>query len=109
MLKPQNSGVVVYEVKVGFTGAPPAEAKSGMSVSVDIVTQEKKNVVLVPNKSIKRNSHGQAVVNVVVNQKIEERPVILGLTDGTQTEIVSGLNTGDMIIKLVKDNNSKSG
>jgi HlyD family secretion protein len=109
VVKPQNSGVVVYEVKVGFVGAPPVEAKSGMSVSVDIVTQEKKNVMLVPNKSIKKNAQGQTTVNLVVNQKVEERPVTLGLTDGTQTEVVSGLSEGDMIVKVIKENGAKTG
>jgi multidrug efflux pump subunit AcrA (membrane-fusion protein) len=99
----------VYEVKVGFVGAPPVEAKSGMSVSVDIVTQEKKNVMLVPNKSIKKNAQGQTTVNLVVNQKVEERPVTLGLTDGTQTEVVSGLSEGDMIVKVIKENGAKTG
>lgn len=109
VVKSQNSGVVVYEVKVGFAEAPPVEAKSGMSASVDIVTQEKKDVTLVPNKSIKRNGQGQAVVNVVVNQKVEERVVVLGATDGAQTEIVSGLNEGEKILALANYSNTKSG
>jgi HlyD family secretion protein len=107
--KPQNSGLVVYEVKVGFSGAPPAEVKAGMSASVDVVTQEKKNVVLVLNKAIKRNIQGQTVVNIVVNQKVEERIVVLGLTDGTRTEVISGLQDGDIIVKLPANNNSNPG
>jgi HlyD family secretion protein len=105
--KPQNSGVVVYEVKIGFTGGIPPKVKSGMSAVVDIVTSEKKDVVLVPNKSIRRNSQGQTVVNVVVDQKIEERAVVLGQTDGTQTEVISGLNAGETIIKYSKETNAK--
>jgi HlyD family secretion protein len=109
VVKSQNSGVVVYEVKIGFVGAPPVEAKSGMSVSVDIVTVEKKNVMLVPNKSIKRNAQGETVVNIVVNQKVEEQAVTLGLSDGAQTEIAGGLNEGDVIVRVVKDNATKTG
>ena len=50
--------------KYGFAGNPPFEAKSGMSANVDIITSEKKDVLLIPNKSIKHNSQGQALVNV---------------------------------------------
>jgi HlyD family secretion protein len=107
IVKSQNSGVVVYEVKVGFTGAPPAAAKSGMSTSVDIITREKKEVLLVPNKSLKKNGQGQMVVSIVNNNKVEERTVVLGLTDGNQTEVVSGLNAGDTVIKYAKETNSK--
>jgi HlyD family secretion protein len=104
-----NQGVVLYTVKVKFAGNPPAGAKSGMSASTDVITHESKDAILVPNKSIKRNSQGQTVVDLVVNQKIEERPVTLGLTDGNQTEIISGLQAGDRIVKLLTDNSVKSG
>ena len=107
VVKTQNSGVVVYEVKVGFTGNPPAEVKSGMSAVVDIISQEKKNIVLLPNKSIKRNNQGQTIVNVLINQKFEERPVVLGITDGSQTEVISGLNEGEMVSRTVKEVNPK--
>jgi multidrug efflux pump subunit AcrA (membrane-fusion protein) len=62
----------------------------------------------VPNKSIKRNAQGQTVVGVVINQKTEERPVKLGLTDGNQTEVISGLQPGDIIAKSIPDNSAKS-
>jgi HlyD family secretion protein len=105
--KPQNAGVVVYDVKIGFKNAPPVQAKSGMSATVNIVTQEKKSVLLVPNKSIKKNSQGQTVVNVIVNQKMEERAVKLGLSDGSHTEVLSGLNEGDIVSRPLKETNSK--
>jgi multidrug efflux pump subunit AcrA (membrane-fusion protein) len=94
-----TSGVVEYEVTIGFNGTPPVQVKSGMSATVDIITAEKKGVVLVPNKSIKQNNQGQKTVDVLVDQKIQERPVVLGMTDGTQTEVVSGINVGDIVIK----------
>ena len=98
IIKSQNSGVVVYEVTVAFSGDIPASVKSGMSATVDIVISEKKDVVLVPNKLIKRDSKGQTSVNMLMDQKIQERQVTTGLTDGSQTEIVNGLNAGDIII-----------
>jgi hypothetical protein len=61
----------------------------------------------VPNKSIKRNAQGQTVVGVVINQKTEERPVKLGLTDGNQTEAISGLQPGDIVLKI-KDGSKSS-
>jgi HlyD family secretion protein len=106
--KVQNSGVVVYEVKVIFAGQIPESVKSGMSATVDIVTQEKKDVVLVPSKSIKRDSKGQTTVSIIVNQKVEERQVVIGLSDGTQTEVISGLNVGDIVVKPLQNTDLKS-
>ena len=99
IVKPQNSGVVVYEVKIIFAGNPPAEAKAGMSASADIILNQEKDVLLIPNKSIKQNAQGQTIVKVVINQQVEERQVKLGLTDGVQTEVIDGLQPGDIIIK----------
>ncbi len=98
IVKLQSSGVVVYEVKVGFAGVPPAWAKAGMSANVDIVTSEKKGVVLVPDKSIKKNSQGQKIVDVLRDQKVQEQPVEVGLTDGTRIEVIKGLDEGDIVL-----------
>jgi HlyD family secretion protein len=97
--KSKTSGVVEYEVKIVFSGNIPASVKSGMSATVDIVTQEKKNVLLIPSKSITKDASGNTTVNVLVNNKTESRQVVTGLTDGTQTEIISGLKAGDIVIK----------
>jgi multidrug efflux pump subunit AcrA (membrane-fusion protein) len=98
-VNPQNSGVVVYEVKVSFNNVPSIQVKSGMSAVVDIATHEKNDVLLIPNTSIKQNIQGQTVVGLVIDQKVVERQVKTGLTDGIQTEVVDGLQRGDIIIK----------
>jgi HlyD family secretion protein len=98
VVKPQNSGVVVYEVKVVFDGKPPAEVKSGMSASVDILTGMRQNVLLIPNKSIKRDSQGKPVVQVLEKDKMTEKAVVLGKSDGVQTEVLKGLQSGEIII-----------
>jgi HlyD family secretion protein len=95
----QNTGVVVYPVKVRFDSVPSLQVKYGMSASVDIVTYEKKDVLLIPNKAVKKNAQGQNVVELVVDQKTREQPVQLGMTDGTQFEVISGVNKGDVVVK----------
>jgi hypothetical protein len=34
-----------------------------------------------------------------IASQIEERAVVIGMSDGIQTEIVSGLNEGDTVMK----------
>jgi RND family efflux transporter MFP subunit len=104
---PQNSGVVVYEVKVVFSSPPPPEVKLGMSATVDIITNERTGVITVPNRAIKEDSAGKTSVDVLVSQKTESRPVQLGISDGINTEIVSGLKAGDMVI-INKSNSNTS-
>jgi RND family efflux transporter MFP subunit len=95
---PQNSGVVVYEVKVGFVNPPPPEVKLGMSSTVDIITNQRQGVLLAPNRAIKEDDQGNSFVDVMVDKKVESRSIKLGISDGVNTEIVSGLNAGDIVV-----------
>jgi RND family efflux transporter MFP subunit len=95
---PQNSGVVVYEVKIGFISPPPPEVKLGMSATVDIVTSERKGILMVPSRAIKEDDQGKTVVDVMVNKKAESRQVQTGMSDGINTEIINGLNAGETVI-----------
>jgi RND family efflux transporter MFP subunit len=94
----QNSGVVVYEVKIAFSNPPPPEVKTGMSATVDVITTEHKGVVLIPSRAIKEDAQGNSVVDVMVDQKIETRPVKVSLSDGVNTEVSSGINVGDTVV-----------
>ena len=38
------------------------------------------------------------VVGVLVGDKVESRPVTVGISDGTNTEILSGLKAGDAVV-----------
>jgi len=76
---------------------------------VDIVTNEQKGVLLVPDRVIKEDSEGNPVVKVMMNDQVEERLVSVGLTDGDETEIVQGLSDGEEVIMEVKVKIESSG
>jgi RND family efflux transporter MFP subunit len=106
----QNSGVVVYEVKIAFNSPPPFEVKLGMSATVDILTTERKGILLVSNRAIKEDDQGNPAVDVLVNNKLESRPIKTGISDGINTEVISGLNQGDtVVITRGPDNSSLFG
>jgi HlyD family secretion protein len=95
---PQNSGVVVYEVKIGFVNPPPPEVKVGMSATADIISIEKTGAILVPSRAIKTDQQGNPQVDIIVNSKVESRKVQVGISDGINTEITSGLNGGETVV-----------
>ncbi len=70
-----------------------------MSATADIIINERSSVLLVPSRAIKQDSLGNTVVAVVINEQIEERPVVIGISDGFQTEILDGLNEGEMVVE----------
>ncbi len=99
LLPEVKGGVVLYEVKIGFDVPTDSGLKVGMSATADIVIDERSNVLLVPDRAIAKDSQGNPVVKVVVNEQIEERPVVTGISDGFQTEIVDGLDEGELVLR----------
>jgi HlyD family secretion protein len=75
-----------------------APLRGGMTATGAIVVAEARNVVLIPNWAIRRDRQtGEAFVGFLRNGVIEEVSVTLGLRDEAFSEIVSGVNVGDVI------------
>ena len=92
-----SSGVVTYEVRVSVDD-PGEQVKIGMTASLKIVYATKDDALLVPNSALLPNGAGYAVQVPGADGAVKEVPVVVGLSDGTNTEIVSGLSAGQAII-----------
>ena len=121
-----SQGVVSYNVKISINSDNP-NIKAGMSINASIVTAQESNVIVVPNSAIKtvngrsfvqipttpvvnpyqanasstgsttRRYNGTANVGISV-ASVVTKPVTVGLSDNTNTEIMSGLNAGDYVV-----------
>jgi HlyD family secretion protein len=107
-----SQGVVTYNIKIGFD-TQDDRVKPSMSVSADIITDVKQDVLEVPNSAVK-SLNGQSYVQkfgtlpagaesagaagFTSSIAPEAIPVETGLSNDTYTEIVSGLNEGDEIV-----------
>ncbi len=112
LLSKETGGLVIYEVTIGFDVPQGYNLKIGMSAIADIVIDERSNVLLVPNRAITQGSQGNPIVKVMVDEEtgeIEERPVVLGISDGFQIEIVDGLNEEDVVVIETKVKSSAPG
>ncbi|MFC2043703.1 efflux RND transporter periplasmic adaptor subunit [Chloroflexota bacterium] len=102
LLPIEAGGVIVYNVKIEFTASEDIGLRAGMSTSADIIITERKTVLVVPDRAIKQGREGTPVVEVMVKGQIEERPVVTGISDGFQTEVVSGLEEGEVVVRRVR-------
>lgn len=68
-----------------------------MSVSANIIIDSKNDVLIIPTSAI-TTSNGTSVVKVMKDNQISEVIVETGLSDTTNTEIISGLNEGDIVV-----------
>lgn len=106
-----TQGVVNYGVKIALD-IPDDRIKPGMSVSASIITNVKIDVLSVPNSAVKTS--GSSYVEVldstqisatdsstqqVVSKNLPVRKIVeVGIANDTNTEIVSGLNEGDLVV-----------
>ncbi len=106
-----ESNVVTYEVVIA---APNNELKlkPGLTANVTIMTLEKKDVLAIPAKALRFKpsevmlADGETIVDCEGKDKVWKQegtvfkayPVATGTTNGTLTEILSGLNEGDAVI-----------
>lgn len=97
-LSTKLAGVVLYEVTIGFAVPEGSGLRAGMSVDADIISTERNDVLLVPIRAITSDSEGNPVVKVMVDEQTQERPVVTGISDGFDTEIISGLNDGEVVV-----------
>jgi HlyD family secretion protein len=92
------SGVTDFRVVSSLPANAP-EIKTGMSVNLSILSNEKPSVLAVPNRLIQSKSSGQQFVSVVQSdgKTVKNVNITTGLSGDTYTEITSGLNSGEQI------------
>jgi multidrug resistance efflux pump len=84
--------------RVPSTGTTqPITLKDGLSATVTIPIQEKDNVLILPSRVIVRQGQNNTV-QVVKGTTTETVVVQTGITDGINTEIISGVNEGDQVL-----------
>ncbi|MDB5073308.1 MAG: secretion protein HlyD [Candidatus Eremiobacteraeota bacterium] len=72
--------------------------RDGMSVDVDIITQDTPHVLAVPADAIRRDASNKPFVLVVNGGRTAKRSVKLGTTSDTQAVIADGLKPGEKIV-----------
>ena len=93
--KPVNN-VTTYEVDV-LPVETPDFMRSGMTANLTFAVSNKENIVVVLNQALK-NTNGVTTVMVKNGDQKIERELELGVTDGRQTEVLSGLSPAEIVL-----------
>lgn len=88
-------GTTVYTAIVDFD-PKTFQVRLGMGANLKILTIEKKNVLIVPNRALK-NVGTRKAVQIVAPGEPRDVFVEVGVTNGNETEIISGVNEGDRL------------
>jgi HlyD family secretion protein len=90
-------GVVNFTVTVKLTDADEA-VKPGMTAAVNVVVDEVKDAILIPNRAV-RLVAGERVIYLLVNNEPVEVKVTLGSSSDTHSVLADGdVKEGDLII-----------
>ena len=101
-LSREEPGLVLYDVKISFDIPQDLVLRGGMSATADIVIDEGSNILLVPNQAITLDNQGNPVVLVMVDEQTEERKVATGISDSSHTEILRGLDEGEVVVVIIE-------
>jgi HlyD family secretion protein len=96
----EKDNVTTFEVRVSIDN-PGGELKANMTANAEILLEEHKGVLTVPEQSVIYDKDRNASVEVPdPSQKKGRRKVSIkaGISNGTRTEVLSGLNQGDTVI-----------
>lgn len=100
-----QGGVMVYEAPIGVTGVEGLSLLVGMTANVQITAAQAADALLVPAIAVQRS--GGVYRALVVNAAAPELPPIavpveVGLSDGVQVQVLSGLQEGDRVVVEVE-------
>jgi HlyD family secretion protein len=96
----EKDNVTTFEVRVSIQN-PGGELRANMSANAEIILEEKRNVLLVPEGALIFDKDKNASVEVADPKGPEGRKklaVKLGITNGVKAEVLSGLNEGQKVI-----------
>ena len=72
--------------------------KAGEFYTLVIESNVKAKMLTVPSKAVRENSDGKYVYVLTENNTVDVRVVEIGITEGDDVAIISGLNAGDKVI-----------
>jgi HlyD family secretion protein len=96
----EKDNVTTFEVRVSINN-PGGELKANMTANAEILMDEHKGVLTVPENAILYDNQKNASVQIPDRHQKEgfrKVPVTVGLSNGSVTEIVSGLKEGDQVV-----------
>jgi HlyD family secretion protein len=97
-----DTGVVTYRVT---TQLDPTDAplRVGMTANVDIVTERRDSVLLVPNRFVRIDrTTSQTFVDRADGDQVQPLEIQIGLRDEAVSEVLAGLIEGDTVV-LIKE------
>jgi HlyD family secretion protein len=96
----EKDNVTTFEVKVSIQN-PTGELKANMSANAEIILEEKKGVLMIPEAAVIYDKDRKPSLEVPDPKAEKGRRKLaakLGISNGVKTELIEGLKEGDQVI-----------
>lgn len=96
----EKDNVTTFEVRVSITN-PGGELKAAMTANAEILMEEHKNVLMVPEAAIVYDREKKASIEVPDTKAQGGKrkiPVQVGISNGAKTELLSGLKENEEVV-----------
>jgi HlyD family secretion protein len=96
----EKDNVTTFEVRVSINN-PGGELKAQMTANAEILLDEHKNVLTVPENAVIYDAQKNATIEIPDKKEKDGKrkvPVKVGLSNGSVTELLSGLKEGEQIV-----------
>lgn len=96
-----QGGVSFYPVKFGVDALP--NVRSGMSVEVQVLNRQALDAVSLPLTAISYDEYNKPYVLLADGESYRQQPITLGVSDGRNVEVLTGLADGETVYYLSDD------
>jgi HlyD family secretion protein len=101
----QKEGATLFDVEIELDVNLKITLRAGYSANADLIIREKKDILIIPERLVVWEDGGKKsfveIPDEKAGSKVEPKKVAvkLGISDGMNVEVVSGLNKGDKVVQ----------
>ena len=99
----QKEGATLFDVEIELATNTAIVLRAGYSANADVIIREKKDVVIVPERVVTFEDGGKKAFVEIVGSDPKQEPkkieIKLGISDGMNAEVLSGLQKGSKVVE----------
>jgi HlyD family secretion protein len=102
----QKEGATLFDVEIELDPNPKITLRAGYSANADLIIREKKDILTIPERLVLWEDGGKKSFVEIPDEKArgsklepKKVEVKLGISDGMNVEVMSGLSKGDKVIQ----------
>jgi HlyD family secretion protein len=93
----ESNGASQFQIKAAIVPSETHTIRAGYSANAEIVLQEVKEVLSVPESALEFSADSVFVYLMTAPQVFEKTPVTTGMSDGINIHVMSGLTEGQTV------------